>query len=272
MKNVPADVPERDTLTFCVAGLAIREELLVKAFVRLLDCVTLQKWQYQPPSHNARVDLLLAAPGSVKAFVELHGEVPASVLELSRSGHNGRGQLSWPLSSEALQSELNRLGRSVLAASAASRSVSGTLVGPDSQSSQITLPDNRTPLRLQRWPAGHLLEGSGKLRLATLLAGKAITLDDLVHRSGLPLLACQTFVRELLNAGLLNQASAPATNKDSLHTRGLGLSQSLGASGFQGVSLGRLQGLPAAKSCSVQPGLIERIRLRLGIGGIRQAQ
>ena len=56
--------PERTTLTYCVAGLKPREELLVKSYIRLLDRTTLHQWLYQPPAGGVRVDLLIAAPGA----------------------------------------------------------------------------------------------------------------------------------------------------------------------------------------------------------------
>ena len=58
---IDTEVGQRSTLTFSVEGLAAREELLFKGYVRLLDHLTEHQWQYREASVLHRVDLLVAS-------------------------------------------------------------------------------------------------------------------------------------------------------------------------------------------------------------------
>ena len=205
---------ERTALSYSIEGMAPREELLFKAFLRLLDHLTHQKWCYQTPDSTAPIDLLVAAPGGREVFAGRVGRLPPTVLALNGGGDNRPGQLSWPLRPDTLEKELNRLGGLVL-----------TLRSPVQASPSEALFTGLAPtthgrpgvptdqLRLQRWPPSHLLAGPGRMRLATLLTSKAMTLDELVHRSALPRSTCKNFVNELHKAKLLVDHLAPPQPK-----------------------------------------------------------
>jgi hypothetical protein len=236
MDSYRSTVIERSTLTFSVEGLPAREELLFKAFVRLLDHLTHQQWRYQPASATSRVDLVVVAEQAQPTYSQRPGQPQQPVLRLGSNGANGHGFLSWPLKPDELEKELNRLGGQAITQRGAQQSTalftgaaSGAPIAPG-QSVQL--------MRLQQWPPTRLLSGPGRMRLATLLTGKAMTLDELVYRSALPHSLCAAFVSELQRARLL---VAPATPTTPIP--------------------------PAAAHLPklVQPGLLSRIRMRLGI-------
>ena len=249
MDSYRSTVIERSTLTFCVEGLQAREELLFKAFVRLLDHSTHQQWTYHPAAADVRVDLLVVAEEIEPTFSKVQNTQPQPVLRLGSTGVDGHGYLSWPLRPNALENELNRLGGLTISQRGALHGVvlfSGTAAGTPLATGDTT----KDWLRLQKWPPARLLAGTGRMRLATLLTGKAMSLDELVTRSALPLHVCKTFVDELQSAQLLLSVGItplPAPTQTSTVRPGPAL---------QPKTI-----LPKA----VQPGLLDRIRMRLGI-------
>ena len=276
MDTYPPPVLERVTLAFCVDGLQAREELLVKAFIRLLSHLTHQKWHYQPPGETAAIDVLFAAPGTTQAFLERHGKLPPAVLTLGYGGENGRGHLSWPLRANALEKELNRLGglvitqRSPVHDADAVPLLSGAYTGQTDASDVLV-----KQMRLKQWPPARFLAAPGRMRLATLLTGKAMALDELAYRSNLPRRSCEAFVDELQQAQLLfyPTQSRPIL-VGGLHTAGI---QHV-ASSYSQVNAtihdsntwslkspdGNATPEPKAKSAPIS--LLARIRMRLGIG------
>ena len=243
MDSYRSTVIERSTLTFCVEGLPAREELLFKAFVRLLDHLTHQHWSYQPPAAHQRIDLLVVADGVEPTYSKVPNIPLQPVLRLGSAAADGRGYLSWPLRPNALENELNRLG----ALTTSQRGVlhgevlfSGAATGTPLATGDTT----KDLMRLQKWPPSRLLSGTGRMRLATLLTGKAMSLGELVTRSALPLQVCKAFVDELQSAQLL--LSVGITQTPVLKPE---------------PALQPKTTLPKV----VQPGLLDRIRLRLGI-------
>ena len=249
MDNYRSTAIERSTLTFCVEGLSAREELLFKAFVRLLDHLTHQHWSYQPPAAHQRIDLLVVADGVEPTYSKVPNSQLQPVLRLGSAAADGRGYLSWPLKSNALENELNRLG-------ALTTSQRGVLHGQvlfsraDTGTPLATGDTTKDLMRLQKWPPSRLLAGNGRMRLATLLTGKAMSLGELVTRSSLPLPVCKAFVDELQSAQLLLSVGITPTQS--------------------ATQTPLLKPEPALQPKTtlpnlVQPGLLDRIRLRLGI-------
>lgn len=249
MNSSSSTVVERPTLTFCVEGLPAREELLFKAFVRLLDHLTHQRWSYEPPAAHQRIDLLVVADGVEPTYSKVLNTQPQSVLRLGFAAADGHGYLSWPLRPNALENELNRLG----ALTTSQRGVLSNQVlfsGAATGTPLATGDTTKDLMRLQKWPPSRLLAGTGRMRLATLLTGKAMSLGELVTRSALPLQMCKAFVDELQSAQLLLSvgimATQTATQTPVLKTE---------------PALQPKTTLPKV----VQPGLLDRIRMRLGI-------
>ena len=198
MSNYPSTMLERSTLTFCIAGLHARDELLFKAFVRLLDHLTHQHWRYQAPAEALQIELLVTAEGMLAEYSAIQTN---QCLQLGATGLLRPGFLHWPLKPDELEKELNRVGAQCLAARAKPSAAMwpiNTAVGAATHESMRT-----TAIRLRQWPPADLLTGTGRMRLATLLTGKAITLDELAGRANLPLALCEAFVAQLHQAKLL---------------------------------------------------------------------
>ena len=255
-------------LTFCVEGLQPREELLVKSLIRLLDHLTHQQWRYQPPGGRTHIHLLLAAPGTSDAFAARYGKLPAVLLELGYGGESGHGYLPWPLRPDALEAELNRLGS--LATIQRADTTQPDTTQPDttplltgmlsSQTQPLEMPTGA--MRLKQWPSSHLLSGPGRMRLATLLTGQPMDVGELARRSKLERRLCQTFVNDLQRAGLLHHPAPvqPAPAMGSPTTRPSPASPSMPQEVRTAI---------AAKPALVSAGLLDRIRMRLGIGKLR---
>ena len=272
MDNYPSTVFERTVLTYCVEGLEAREELLVKAFIRLLDHLTHQQWRYQAPDEQTDIHLLLAARGTAGVFARRYGKLPSALLELGHGGDSRHGYLSWPLRPDALEAELNRLGglaktqRPFL-----SPPISPPISSPSASasSSSPSSDPHLKEMRLQQWPPTHLLAGPGRMRLATLLTGKAMDLDALVRHSRLDLATCQAFVGELKQAGLLLLTSPITPTAPTVSTTSPGSSTLPGPDGaHRMLSRPAESASIAASSGKVKAGpigLLDRIRMRLGI-------
>lgn len=233
MSLYPATVLERSTLTFCAASLHPRDELLFKAFVRLLDHLTHHHWRYQAPADGVTIDLLVIADGTL---AEYRGPKAAQCLQLGANGSLQPGFLHWPLKSDALEKELNRVGGQILAGH--TRPSPTTWSAGRDFGAVAHVGTQATSMRLRQWPPADLLTGAGRMRLATLLTGKAITLHELAERSKLPLAQCGAFVGDLQRAKLLVGPGNPP---------------------------GPIQHLTGLAPKSLQAGLLARIRLSLGI-------
>ena len=245
MNNHLSAAIERSTLTFCVEGLSAREELLFKAFVRLLGHLTHHNWSYQPPSAHQRIDLLVVADGVEPTYSKIPNIQLQPVLRLGSAAADGHGYLTWPLRSNALENELNRFGALTISRRGVPRGP--TLFPAAAAGMPLATGDiSKDSMRLQRWPPSRLLAGAGLMHLATLLIGKPMTLVELVSRSGLSLQACKAFVEGLQSAQLLlyvgtTPVQTPVTKPEQ--------------------ALQPKTTLPKV----VQPGLLDRIRMRLGI-------
>ena len=194
-------------MTFCVEGLTLRQELMFKAIVRLLDHSTHHQWQYHPASAYMRLDLLVVTEGVQPSFYTGPDQLQQPTLQIGAAGVSKQGLLSWPLQPTEIEKELNRLGDLIVS----QRRMQAAMALPTKAEINVaTTPDEGTLMRLQRWPPTKLLAGVGRMRMATLLAGKAMTLEELAHRSALSISLCQAFVDDLRQAKLLQMNAPPA--------------------------------------------------------------
>lgn len=196
--------------SYSLEGLSARDSLVFKSMVRLLGHRTKYAWVYLPLS----IDLKVVADGLPLTALTL--PIAQQLLTLSTSSANRQGYLRLPLHANELEQELNRIGDLIIPANMA-------------QTTAAVMPlDASAPMRMLRWPPATLLVPPTRMRLATLLTSKAMSLDELTQRSALPLPLCRAFVEDLQRAKLL-QISAiapiymPATPKAAPKTARLGL-------------------------------------------------
>ncbi len=224
------DRPQVPILTFSVEGLSAREELLVKTFVRLLKLRTLHEWHYQAQP----ADLRMVAEGVLsKNLAALSGEQQQALVLGSLPGTRPN-YLCMPLRADELQQELNRVGALIVAAR------------------QTQLPSALDwvthPVQLTRWPQADLVATPQRLRMATLLTGKPLTLEQLQLRSGQTQEQCILCLTDFGRAGLLRGRQA--------------------AVGTPSTAAMTTNALPIAKPAAHTPlalGLLARIRNRLGL-------
>lgn len=219
----------RQTLTFSLNGLSARDETLFKSFVRLLAHRTLQQWSFAPQD----ADICVAAQDAAN-------NMPADGKTLVVGGvHQGETHfVHMPFHADALEQVLNQLGTCVTA----ERHARVSSPADHAQAAQF---------RLLRWPPANLLASSDHMRLAALMTGKWTTLADLHQRSGVPMQVCLQFVADLQHATLL----APATQ--AAHAP---LSSDAHAAHDTFV-----KDTHCVQSAHIEPGLISRIRSRLGL-------
>lgn len=194
----------RRSLSFSIDGLPPRDEILFKSLVRLLDHLTFQKWVYRPPSGDYRVDLLVAAEWAVPTAYRYAHPVRQPVLTIGK-GIEREMYLPWPVQPQRLQAELNRIGNAAVGVHQSGIAATSVAAMPDhfgTEGAQL--------FKLKQWPPARFLAGTGRMRLATLLAGKAMTLQELQQRSALPLPICQAFIADLQTSRLLVHTAAPA--------------------------------------------------------------
>lgn len=185
-----AAAPVRRTLRFSTEGMAARDAVLFKSFVRLLAHRTEHNWI----AADAPCEVLVAAQGT-KVWLP----PPTQVLAVGSSHRGERHFVRFPFHADELEQALNTLGRTVAAASS-----------PPAAAREAVAPTSA--IRLLRWPPATLLTNASRIRLATLLAAGALPQDALQQRSGCDTDTCSRFLAELSEAGLLviHNESGPA--------------------------------------------------------------
>ncbi|HEY0202324.1 MAG TPA: hypothetical protein VGC24_11585 [Burkholderiaceae bacterium] len=224
----------RPTLGFTFEDVSAHDSTLFKALVRLLDHRTEQRWVHEAAQPDVRV---IAETGLVGTEPEtqdcLIGTGPQPLrLILSPRPDRRPHYLGLPLRADALEAELNDLGAQRL------RAQIGMAPAPQAWSAADTL------VRLLRWPPAELLSTAQRVRLATLLVSKPVTLAWVQKRSGVTPAECAQFFAELHDAGLI--VSMPPAN---------------GASAAKAT----VAPSPSAIIATTPMGLFTRIRNRLGL-------
>lgn len=200
MDNNRSTATERTPLTYCVEGLSAREELMFKAIVRLLNHSTQNQWTYHPAAADKRIDVLVVADGVQPTCSQTPPQLPQPVLRIGHGGTHAHGYLSLPFRPDVLLEELDRLGE-LTASQRSTESLQALTNAAASVPQAVGTPGQL--LRLLRWPPARLLAGTGRMRLATLLTARGMSLDELVYRTSLPLPVCQSFIDDLQRAQLL---------------------------------------------------------------------
>ncbi|MGJ7570128.1 hypothetical protein ACSFBX_06320 [Variovorax sp. RB2P76] len=230
---------QRALLSFSVEGLPPREELLFKSLVRLLDHRTHQHWAWRADQADLRV-VGQDAPADPNAPLHAVPVLAVGQADAPRSGHF----LALPLHAEALERTLNQLGAMVVHARELGLAAADTAPADDEE------------FRLLRWPPVALLETPQRIRLATLMTGQPTSLGVLRQRSGLAAQDCLAFIADLRRSGLLanvrEAVQVPQAAQVAQHPSDA--PQPAAAA----------PATPPARD-PVQPGLLARIRIRLGL-------
>ena len=231
--DAPPSQPSEDgaqvnSRSYSLEGLPDREGLIFKSMVRLLSQRTRHAWVYVPHSTQLRVVAEGLSPAGFKALAQ-------QVLTVGTAHAKRASYLQLPLYPEELEEELNRLGE---------------LISPPTQAGQASAEAyaTHTPMRMLRWPPAAMLTTATRIRLATLMAGKPLTVSELQQRSKESLPTCAAFFDDLKRLHLL----IPVISE-------------LPPTPVVPVSPLASNGPLTSKTSFVLPGLLARVRKRLGL-------
>jgi hypothetical protein len=228
--------------TFSIQGLSAREELLLKSMVRLLGGKTAHHWHYSAESDQLRVR---GQGYGLSPSTRQHDVQQTLILGIATTPR--QGMLNLPVLAHELQAELNRIGSLIKPAAPAASSLAAAAQASPNQNDQNPADASGVAgQKLRQWPAPELLAQTGRIRLATLLTSRYMTLEQLHRISGQPWDHCKSFLQDLGRAKLLISAVQTTTNTTpALHAK------------------------QPDKSAIRKPppalGLLARIRMRLGL-------
>ncbi len=204
-----ATVVSRSNFSFSVEGLAPREELLFKSLVRLLGHCTHHGWFYTPERSAEQLDLRVLSEPVAARLTPAPGPLFQAVLTVGVVERNERGYLTFPLHANVLEAELNRLGSLI----EATRSAAAAAAASAANAAGLLFITSGQPFKLIGWPKAALLGSPARLRMATLLVSRALTLAELAKKTNQQPAQCIAFVDDLRRANLLTDgAQTPPAN------------------------------------------------------------
>lgn len=218
-----------DSLKLGLAGLPEAEGNLIATLFRLHAVERSFIWTLKKaPPYDA---LLIDASFPEEATLPLRGR-NTSIMRLSAPGQQTPGEMHRPIRSDRLISWLNSIevgllhgghdafastaSHSVIGASsfesAAARPAASSMPGA-LRPGTIDLSDETLAYKLKRWPpASALAKNVGRIRVATVLSRKPITIKELVALSRIAADDCEAFLQTLAQHHLLaieRRASEP---------------------------------------------------------------
>ena len=183
--DMPAAIPAiREQRGYRLDGLTDRDVLVFKSMVRLLGHRTQHEWVYSPLS----TELSVVADGLPAAQVA--SVMAQQILTLGVHNVHRHSYLRLPVHANELEAELNRLGLMIAPAPKAAPALSAE-------------PTETRPMRMLRWPPASQLTTLSRVRLATLMSGKPMTIYELQQRSKENLAVCTAFFKDLKQMDLL---------------------------------------------------------------------
>lgn len=203
---------ERDHISYCISGMAARDQIVFKSLMRLLAPRLAHAWIYMPKGELAVVGNPpnLAEGQSLQSHCLTMDDAQTS-LSIGVSSDNSMHHLRLPIQANVMEVQLNAIGAEI-----ASVRMTGVRQAANAQSLQVMetqpqalpmleAPPKELPLTadfagklfLKRWPAQHLLRGAGHVRMATILLRPSTTMKDFLSLSGQPPEHCLQFLHEL---------------------------------------------------------------------------
>ncbi len=214
--------PIVDFLKLGLFGLPQAEVRLIATLFRLHSIEPSFIWTLpaQAPFDAILVDA--SVPESDMAPLRING---ARIMRLSAPGQKLEGEMPRPIRSDRLIAWLNSIEVGLLhgerdgAASTASHSTvaaaldrqtpSGATKPPSApmnadQATQLDLSDQELTFKLKRWPPSYVVEKDvNRIRLATVLSRKPISLKELTALARIGEHECKTFIQTVATLGLL---------------------------------------------------------------------
>lgn len=239
--------PRRLALSYSVEGLPVRDDLLLKSLIRVLDHRSHQQWQCLDSGGDLRVS------GTPFGRSAADGQGGA-VLRMGYPPGEGEFGLPMPLHAGHLENMFNRIGDQLAQQRAAAAATAA----------QQPVRDDEV-FRLRRWPPAALVTTTERRSLAALMSVRAHSLTALHRLSDVPLPLCAEFLRDLRHADLVvtSQVAAPvlAVAAPLLGTAPVGGVARVGAT----PTAPKAAASAAPASVPAQTGLLARIRARFGL-------
>ena len=222
-------------LRYSIKGLEPRDEILLKSLIRLLSHRTEHQWL--GATEQAHLEITGSSANPACGLHEDNAQQPTRLIMAHDAPPEAQHFLRLPLHVNELELKLNQLGRLIVKTPAFLRNATP----PTRQATAATLV---ITYRLHRWPHAFLLTSSDRLKLATLLTVRALSLAALQERSGQTQQACEVFVNDLQNAGFLQPPTVLSPARQTLTQAAVA---------------------PVQQRVTVPMGLLARIRQRLGL-------
>jgi len=221
-----------------VYGLPAAETAVIRTIVQLYASDLSFPWTFvtAPP-----YDALLVDESATAAERAGFARMAGALLTLTRRNSGGHAHtLERPIRADRLQQWLKSTERTLLAVQSVP---SGE---PEHMAPKIEVSES-VRFTLRRWPSALLLRNDPeKVRMASLLARRALSATELSDLGELPLSRCVIFLQTLRSAGVLELHVVPS-----------------GA--LPHADLPRIPGLPAPARGAFARGLINGIRRHLGL-------
>jgi hypothetical protein len=245
--NPPVSVqkPSSAAIAYAIAGMSARDELVLKSTLRLLSIRVPQPWVYASSDatvlflgrHNPGLDPAMAAASSARTVVYVGSSAP------------GQHQLDLPLNPFQVEALLK-----LLAGQAQGALPSEPAIAPASPAARgATDLEANTVVSLTRWPSSRVhQQDPARMRLATLLLGRTVTLEQLRAVSALPWEKVLGFARDAQAFGVLKIEAAANVSAEA-----------------SAISTARAAqpSSPMSTKTPFVPGLLSAIRNRLGSVG-----
>ena len=186
MSESTAD-PQRMRLSFRIQGLPLRDELVIRSVVRLLDHRTDHHWSYS----LEQADLDVVGDACDEAATASGAVIPAGhVLRAGKYRKHDGPFLSLPVNSNALELLLNDFGNRINELKRTAEAATGEMEAGEA-------------FRLLRWPPAALLDGSERMKMATIIMGRALSASALAQRAGVTVQECASYLHMLQANGYL---------------------------------------------------------------------
>jgi len=223
-----------------VYGLPAAETAVIRTIVQLYASDLSFPWTFvtAPP-----YDALLVDESATAAERAGFARMAGSLLTLTRRNSGSHAHtLERPIRADRLQQWLKSTERTLLAGQTVPSDE------PEQMAPKIEVSES-VRFTLRRWPSALLLRNDPeKVRMASLLARRALSATELSDLGELPLSRCVTFLQTLRSAGVLELHVEPSSARPHAD------------------HLPRAQGLAAPVRGAFARGLISGIRRHLGLG------
>ena len=227
--------------SFTLRQVTPRDELVFKSAVRVLQGKTCHQWLYTDDRQTA--DLVVLGDCLPDRAPRMEDLIACNTLRISSTVREGFEGLSLPLRIDDVLVQLDKAGRQIANHEAARKPVSKTALAPPARAGQHDRTPTNIPVALTRWPEVALLQRDVRyLKLAAILTGQPVSIAELAARTQFPIQLCRGFVDALRVCQLVRVLDDQRELKMPMQTPA-----------------------DSHKPESAPPGLIARIRSRLGI-------